>query len=227
MLPSKVKPLSSYSRETGFPPGISWHKEKDKLREQGLVAYKFRWGYYESHDPINPTRYIRISDYTDDFVDERTLAWSVFDKVLVGEAKFSSGEPLGWDEKTHLFLFDKKERELTKPEQNFKQVLEELNINYNIQVKFKWAREGYKNYRYDFELTDYGVLVEVDGKQHKKSVEFFGGDEQLSMQKYTDGNKERLAVENGYYFLRISFDQIDSSKKILTDFLKSVIFKEN
>ena len=227
MLPSKVRPLESYVRGKNFPPGMSLHKKGDFKREQGLIPFKFRIGYDYKHDPLNPVRWIKISDYTDEYTNDNDLAWLVFDKARAGNAKFSSGEPLRWSEETHFFVFNKRDKQPSTLELLTEIALNELEINYECQISFPWCMIGYRNYRYDFCLPDYKMLIEVDGEQHKKSIEYFGGEEGLKIQQERDANKERLALENGYRIFHISFEQFCSVEKTLTEFLKSVIFEEN
>lgn len=225
-LPKKVKPLEAYIRGMDFPPGMSLHKRGDFKREQGIVPFKFRIGYDYKHDPLNPVRWIKISDYTNKYTSDNDLAWLVFDKARAGNAKFSSGEPLRWNEETHLYLFNKRDRQPSVLELLTETALIDLKINYECQISFPWCMIGYRNYRYDFCLPDYKLLIEVDGKQHEMAIDYYGGEEGFKIQQERDFNKERLAVENGYHFLRISFEQFCSNEKPLTEFLKSIILEK-
>lgn len=224
----KRRSLESYDRETEFPPGISWHKSRDYRRESGIVEYKFRIGYDKNNNPLNPSKGIRISDYTDNFIDERNLAWLVFDKARSGGAPFFNGTILNWDEETHFYRdFRRKEKEPTAYESLVELDLISLGLEYRTQVIFEWSKVGHSNYIYDFLLPEYKVLIETDGEQHMKEIALFGGKDGLKNRKEVDEKKERLAIENGYYFLRIPFSQINSSKEILTKFLKSIILEKS
>ena len=214
------RPIEFYNREEVFPPGISWQPKRDYRREEGIVAYKFRYGYNEAGNPKNSTREIRISDYTDNFINERELAWLVFDRAHLGQATFFDGAPLIWNEETHFYEFEKVGKVDTTLEILACTELDELRINYKREVIFEWSKIGHANYPYDFELTDYKVLIEMDGIQHKEATDYFGGEEGFSHQNEIDKLKERLAIENGYLFLRISDEDSFSFKETLTKFLK-------
>lgn len=221
MRKNKIRPLETYDREKEFPPGISWHKSRDYRREKGIVEYKFRVGYDKNNNPLNPSKGIRISDYTDNFIDERDLAWLVFDKARNGGAQFFNGAILKWDEETHFYDFDRGKKEASTYESLVELDLINLGLEYKSQVLFEWSKIGHSNYIYDFFLPKYNILIEADGEQHVKEISVFGGKDGLKNRKEIDARKEHLAIENGYHFLRIPFSQISSSKQMLTEFLKS------
>lgn len=51
------------------------------------------------------------------------------------------------------------------------------------------------------------VLIEADGEQHYRPVEFFGGAEQFEVQKRHDRMKDEYCIRNNIALVRIKFDQ--------------------
>ena len=64
---------------------------------------------------------------------------------------------------------------------------------------------GNKRLSYDFYLPDYNLLIEFQGKQHYKSVDYFGGDESFKIQQEHDRRKRQYAKINNYYLLEIPY----------------------
>ena len=94
----------------------------------------------------------------------------------------------------------------TKPELEFKAILEKLEIEYEQQFRIQ-------NKYYDFYLPDYNALIEVDGIYwHGIGVEF---EQKSRMQKRTYKNdlyKDGLAAINGFIIKRINEGEITVSK---------------
>lgn len=85
----------------------------------------------------------------------------------------------------------------------------------NKQIKFKTEAtfDNCKNPKtnrkllFDFWLPDYNILIEIDGKQHSKSVSYWGGEEALVNIKYRDSIKNNFAKENNIMLYRIVVDK--------------------
>ena len=73
------------------------------------------------------------------------------------------------------------------------------------------------NFRYDFYLPEYNMLIEYDGALHFKAVEHFGGEAHLNLTKYRDLMKNRLAKKNGYILLRIHYRMFKQLEQNLLD----------
>lgn len=59
--------------------------------------------------------------------------------------------------------------------------------------------------RYDFYLPEYNLLIEYNGLQHYKPIEFFGGIETYEKQVIRDRLKKDYAQINGYHLLEVPF----------------------
>lgn len=83
-------------------------------------------------------------------------------------------------------------------------LLYQLNLNFETEKSdFDWLVDY--GYRYDFYLIDYGLLIEVDGLQHKK--EATGVFTPLEEQKRIDREKDELALKNGLKVIRIDCEK--------------------
>ena len=85
-------------------------------------------------------------------------------------------------------------------EKNIRSFLENNNINFIEQKKFKELG----NLRYDFYLPDYNLALEPGGEQHFISINRWGGEDELKKIKERDKRKYDYCIQNGitilYYF---------------------------
>lgn len=90
------------------------------------------------------------------------------------------------------------------------------NINFEAQYKFD-ALKGIHNGQlsYDFYVPEFNLLVECQGQQHEKPIEYFGGEEQFVIQQEHDRRKREYAKNNGYGLLEIWYYDYDNIDKIL------------
>jgi len=80
-------------------------------------------------------------------------------------------------------------------------------------------------------LFDFGVLlegkllglIEYDGEQHYKSVEFWGGEETLRYIQTNDSIKNAYCVKNSIPLLRIPYWEKDDIGNLVTSFIESLI----
>lgn len=72
---------------------------------------------------------------------------------------------------------------------------------------------------FDFYLPDYNLCIEYHGKQHYESVDFFGGEKQLKIQKKHDKIKEKYCKDNNIHLLIIPYWEFDNIEKILEETL--------
>lgn len=103
-----------------------------------------------------------------------------------------------------------------------KKIKEYLNTNgfkYEQQKKFEKCINK-KNLLFDFYLSDINLCIEFDGKQHFKSIKYFGGEEGFIQRKKNDIIKNNFCYENKIKLLRISYEDINIIDKILDNELK-------
>jgi hypothetical protein len=88
-------------------------------------------------------------------------------------------------------------------------VYSHLLKRYNVEKekKFPWCinEETGRHLRFDFLLTSYNLIVEIDGAQHFRQVRNWTNPE---LSKERDLYKMRLAVENGYTVIRFLQDDV-------------------
>ena len=87
-----------------------------------------------------------------------------------------------------------------------KNMLNQLNINYKTQYVIpelsQWMKFDFAIFNRRGELA---FLIEYDGEQHFKSVEKWGGEEQLNIQKERDARKNAYCREQGIPLIRIPY----------------------
>lgn len=90
----------------------------------------------------------------------------------------------------------------------FREMLNEYNISYQEQKKFedlKGARGGRLSFDFAIQLPeDSWLLIEIDGEQHYKVINYFGGEEKLYWQQKNDEIKNQYAKKHGYKLIRLS-----------------------
>lgn len=102
--------------------------------------------------------------------------------------------------------------------------LNDHNINYSIHKTFDdlYGVNGGK-LSYDFFIEEMNILIEYQGIQHSISVEHFGGDKQLEIQKEHDTRKRKYAENNNLYLVEIWYYDYDNIDKILDDLFKNPV----
>ena len=98
------------------------------------------------------------------------------------------------------------------------QLLEQANIDFQAQYRI---REFNICAPFDFAIFNDGELlglIEYDGEQHFKAVEFWGGEKQLKIQQERDKNKNDWCKNNGIRLVRVPYTDYD---KITVDYLKN------
>lgn len=113
---------------------------------------------------------------------------------------------------THGFYCDICSDSISYPNKIFINILQQLGVNFTPEYSPSWI--GKK--RYDFYLEDYGIIIEADGEQHMKEVDFMTSFEK---QRETDIYKDLMALKNNLRVIRI-----DCSKSEL-EFIKNNILK--
>jgi very-short-patch-repair endonuclease len=115
-------------------------------------------------------------------------------------------------------IFDK--RSMTRPEQQLKEILEELHITYKSQF---FINTGDRTFSYDFYLPDHNIIIEVDGDYWHGGPgvsKYWHG---VEVTKETDILKDSVAQERGYTIIRLWESQLNTDKKLIIDILQSVL----
>lgn len=92
-------------------------------------------------------------------------------------------------------------------------ILEQLNMEYESEKRFNWCTyyNKYKNKQvtgvYDFYIPINNLIIEMDGKQHKKENNKFKLN--LDEQKYIDNKKDELAKIHNLNIIRIDCEYTD------------------
>lgn len=103
--------------------------------------------------------------------------------------------------------------------------LEQLNIEFETEVKFNWCRytsfddiNKIKTGRYDFIIPNIKYIIEIDGGFHKNDNKMNNTSKEES--QYVDFTKDKLAKENGYEVIRINCEKSE------LEFIKQNIINE-
>lgn len=86
-------------------------------------------------------------------------------------------------------------------------VLDQLNIDYNTEVRFDWCKyvfkgkETYGIYDIVFNYMNHSYIIEVDGGFHYKTNNMSGQTKEES--QFIDNAKDNCALNNGYNMIRI------------------------
>ena len=112
------------------------------------------------------------------------------------------------------FNYSSEKKRISKGEQKISDILNELDIVFIRQYGFTDCKKK-KKLLFDFYLPDYNVCIEYNGEQHYKSIEYFGGEEKLKMQKENDKIKENYCINNNINLIIIPYTDFKNIKNIL------------
>ena len=113
-------------------------------------------------------------------------------------------------------------------ENNLINYLNNHNIEYEYQKRFDdliGMNGGFLSY--DFYLPNYNLLIEFQGEQHEKPIEFFGGEEQFKIQQEHDRIKREYAKNNRYNLFEINYKDYNEIDKIFDKYLSSKADENN
>lgn len=107
--------------------------------------------------------------------------------------------------------------------------LQEQDILYRTEYKFNGCCDLLP-LPFDFHLTDYDILIEVDGEQHEKPIRFGGmsieqANKNFIEQKKRDKIKDDYCLKNNIPLIRISYKDIDNNdnyKEIIKNAIYSI-----
>ena len=109
----------------------------------------------------------------------------------------------------------------SKGETGIFEILKTNKINFIEQHKF-FGMKSKRSLRCDFYLPEYNLVIEYNGEQHYKPIDFFGGLEGFNETKKRDLLKKQYCIENNIYFEEIRFDDVIKKrmKEILIKYSK-------
>ena len=93
----------------------------------------------------------------------------------------------------------------SKGERKVASILDELKIHYLPQYKFKNCKIV-RHMSFDFYLPNYNTCLEIQGAQHFKPVQWFGGEKAFRKTKERDEKKIFFCQENGITLILINYD---------------------
>jgi very-short-patch-repair endonuclease len=113
----------------------------------------------------------------------------------------------------------------SKGETKIRKWLESKNIKFEEQKRFNSCKNKVE-LPFDFYILNLNILIEYDGPQHFKSVDWFGGLSGLEGHKKRDKIKTKWSKDNGYILLRIKYTKINKIPDILEEvFCKQAVAK--
>lgn len=93
-------------------------------------------------------------------------------------------------------------------ERRIREYLIENQISFEAQKKFSDCKDRLP-LPFDFYLNDYNLVIEYDGEQHFKPVEFFGGKKSYELRHKHDLIKDDYCKQKGISILRIPYTITD------------------
>lgn len=100
-------------------------------------------------------------------------------------------------------------------------ILKKMNLQYETQFKFKECKNK-KELPFDFYIPIYNLVIEVDGEQHYIPYRFEKNLNDFADRVYNDAIKNSFCQDNNINILRIPYFNIDNSKKIILDKIKTI-----
>lgn len=105
----------------------------------------------------------------------------------------------------------------SKGEKEISRVLNSLNINFIEQKTFSecLSEKTGRMLKFDFYVPSKNLLIEYDGEQHFKPIDFFGGEKEFAKRKSLDKIKNRYVIDSGFKLLRIPFYERENISNII------------
>lgn len=110
-------------------------------------------------------------------------------------------------------------RKISKGERAVSNYLDAHDIEYVREYSFPDCKNIFA-LRFDFYLPEYNTLIEYDGQQHYRTVDYFCGsnpDESLKQNQIRDGIKDDYCKQHGYTLIRIPYFEYRNIQNILDD----------
>lgn len=117
-------------------------------------------------------------------------------------------------------------KKCTRSKSNLELIIENYlklkNINYIYQKRFEWCKNKRK-LPFDFYLTDYNTVIEVNGSQHYYENDLF--EKKLKEQKEIDNFKKECCIKNNINYVEIPFWLIiQSSSETYKKIIDNIIY---
>jgi len=93
-----------------------------------------------------------------------------------------------------------------KGEEATAKYLDDKNIDYLKQYRFNDCINK-RPLPFDFYLPNNNVLIEYDGRQHYKPIDFFGGEKGLKYRRQNDAIKNKYCKDNNIKLIRIKYNE--------------------
>lgn len=108
---------------------------------------------------------------------------------------------------------------MTSGELEIANILDQLNIDFNTQYKYKECKDK-KQLPFDFQfiLNNKEYIIEYDGRQHFEPVNDFGGEKGFKLTKKHDNIKNKFCEENNINLLRIKYET-KNIKELIENFI--------
>ena len=94
----------------------------------------------------------------------------------------------------------------SRGERSIKKWLDDHGVNYTTQKKYDDCKDE-RQLPFDFYLPDYNTLIEYDGEQHYRPVDFFGGAPAFQKRVRHDQIKTDFCERNKINLLRIPYNE--------------------
>lgn len=92
----------------------------------------------------------------------------------------------------------------SKGEEKIKSLLREMGVDFLSEYSFP-ALKKEKPLRFDIYIPSFNVLIEYQGEQHYRPVDFFGGETQFLKQKQNDLMKKEFCISNNFKLVIIPY----------------------
>ena len=104
----------------------------------------------------------------------------------------------------------------SKGEELIKEYLDENEIEYLFQHTYDDLKHK-RALAYDFYIPEKNLLIEYDGLQHFKPIEYFGGEKAFKERQFKDNLKNEYAKQNNIDLIRIPYyeNSIEVLKEVL------------
>lgn len=94
--------------------------------------------------------------------------------------------------------------------------LSKQNIEFQLHKSYDDLHGlGGRKLSYDFYLPKFNMLIEYQGEQHERPIEYFGGEEQFLKQQEHDRRKREYAINNNIKLLEIWYYDFNNIEEIL------------
>lgn len=117
----------------------------------------------------------------------------------------------------------------SRQESVLKRYFDENHIGYQFSYKPLYNPLTNQKLHFDFYLPDFGLLIEIQGYQHFKPRNLFGGQLGLEYLQWKDNYKKQWAIRHGYFLMYINFNEhtvetfLSRLEKIRADYCNGVV----